>query len=114
MAAAKRYVVKVRPGWLEYFALYVAVALASGECKSPVFKVITAPLEDFQRKLLDEFRAKLPEVEAEKALVAGRLKSAKSLAQKGEPDEAQAAQEPARAPRPRCPRAALRAWAPVV
>ncbi|MGD0680044.1 MAG: DUF3987 domain-containing protein [Polyangiaceae bacterium] len=48
---AKKIAVEVKPGWLEPTNLYVAVALAPGEGKSPIFAAATAPLREWEREL---------------------------------------------------------------
>jgi hypothetical protein len=48
---AKKVAVEIKPGWLEPTNLYVAVALAPGEGKSPIFAAATAPLREWEREL---------------------------------------------------------------
>ena len=43
---AKKISVEIKPGWHEPTNLYVAVALAPGEGKSPIFAAATAPLRE--------------------------------------------------------------------
>ena len=48
---AKKIAVEIKPGWCEPTNLYVAVALAPGEGKSPIFAAATAPLHEWEREL---------------------------------------------------------------
>ena len=48
---AKKIAVEIKPGWLEPTNLYVAVALAPGEGKSPVFAAATAPLREWEQEI---------------------------------------------------------------
>ena len=48
---AKKIAVEIKPGWHEPTNLYVAVALAPGEGKSPIFAAATAPLREWERDL---------------------------------------------------------------
>jgi hypothetical protein len=48
---AKKIAVEIKPGWREPTNLYVAVALAPGEGKSPIFAAATAPLREWEREL---------------------------------------------------------------
>jgi len=48
---AKKIAVEIKPGWREPTNLYIAVALAPGEGKSPVFAAATAPLREWEREL---------------------------------------------------------------
>jgi hypothetical protein len=48
---AKKIAVEIKPGWHEPTNLYVAVALAPGEGKSPIFAAATAPLREWEREL---------------------------------------------------------------
>ena len=48
---AKKVAVEIKPGWYEPTNLYVAVALAPGEGKSPIFAAATAPLREWEREL---------------------------------------------------------------
>lgn len=48
---SKKWVVKIHDGWKEPLNLYVVVVAESGERKSPVFKALTGPINDFERSL---------------------------------------------------------------
>jgi hypothetical protein len=48
---AKKIAVEIKPGWMEPTNLYVAVGLAPGEGKSPIFAGATAPLREWEREL---------------------------------------------------------------
>jgi replicative DNA helicase len=50
-ASAKRFEVKIRPGWIEPVNLYLLVALASGTRKSVVFEAATAPIVEYEAEL---------------------------------------------------------------
>jgi replicative DNA helicase len=61
LAAAKNIEIEVGTGWCEPPNLYIAVALRSGEAKSPAHRAATRPVYDFQemlrRRWLDEVAA---------------------------------------------------------
>lgn len=59
---AKTVEVVARAGWVEPVNVYVVVALPPGERKSPVFRVMSAPIEDLERELLPSLK---PDDEAE-------------------------------------------------
>jgi hypothetical protein len=62
-AAGGRAVVEVRPGWREPVNLYVVVALPPGERKSPAFKLLTAPILDAERALIDAAAPRIDEAD---------------------------------------------------
>ena len=51
----RRRCVEVKPGWVEYPVLWIVVVARSGDRKTPVFLVATAPLRTKQRELLAEY-----------------------------------------------------------
>jgi len=59
LCTAKKYFVSVRSDWPEPLNLYVAVALKSGESKSPAFTVATRPVARF---VTEERRRREPEI----------------------------------------------------
>ncbi|MFH1688883.1 MAG: YfjI family protein, partial [Candidatus Eisenbacteria bacterium] len=59
LCTAKKYSVSVRSDWPEPINLYVAVALKSGESKSPAFTVATKPVARF---VAEERRRREPEI----------------------------------------------------
>jgi hypothetical protein len=63
-AAIPAVKVRVRPNWVEPTCLYVVVALPSGERKSPVFKMITAPLEGLEAQWLSDWQRESIEASA--------------------------------------------------
>jgi hypothetical protein len=63
LTTAKKISVEIKPGWHEPTNLYVAVALAPGEGKSPIFAAATAPLREWERELRARRAPQIADVE---------------------------------------------------
>ncbi|WP_338072643.1 YfjI family protein [Halopolyspora algeriensis] len=73
--------VRVAPDWAEVLAVYTAVALPSGERKSPVLKALQTPLLEFEKQLAEE---EAPRVARQRALRDTRAKAVEKLKNKGD------------------------------
>jgi len=60
-ACAKKIIVQVDEGWIEPVNIFTATVLKPGNRKSAVFKVVVAPLEDYEE---EECRRQGPDVQA--------------------------------------------------
>jgi hypothetical protein len=79
---ARKVRVQPRPGWTEPVNLFTAVALASGERKTAVFREAQAPIQQFE---IDERARLAPEIAraaSERRMLEGRMKQAESKAAK--------------------------------
>lgn len=50
----KRFI-EIKPGWIEFAVLWIAVVARSGERKTPAFDEVTAPIRQKQKELYAEF-----------------------------------------------------------
>lgn len=76
-ASAGRLTVHAGGDWREPTNLYVAVAMVSGERKSPVFVECTQPLEDLERTLIEEASPKIAEAAVLREILEAELKALK-------------------------------------
>ena len=53
--------IEIKVGWIEYAVLWIVVVARSGERKTPVYIVVTAPLRYKQRKLLAKYLSEVRE-----------------------------------------------------
>lgn len=84
LAVSRGFFVRVRPGWTEVLVLYVAVALPSGERKSPVFAAATRVLFDYERTRRRDLAAKVREACARRAVVEREIQQAMKRGDAGE------------------------------
>ncbi len=80
LCASKKLVVEVKPGWREHLALYVAVAMASGEGKSPPFMHATAPLHKWERDQKAIVAPQRADAEEQRRLLEERLRELRKVA----------------------------------
>lgn len=81
-AAAGRCTVRLHKEWAEPLNIFAAVVLPSGERKSPTFKVITEPLEEREKSLLEAYRPEIETQKAEHDILETQLQAAKTAAAK--------------------------------
>jgi putative DNA primase/helicase len=87
-ALAKRIEIEPKPGWREPVNLFVVVAMPSGERKSSLFRLVTQPLDDFEREENERLAPLIERNRNELALLDAELKQARSDAvKKRKPDE---------------------------
>lgn len=86
-AIAGKITVQVKRGWREPVGLYVAVALGSGERKSPVFAAVTHPLEEFERWLVRQAQPEIAAATIRRSIADNAAKDAENRAMKAKLDE---------------------------
>ena len=86
-ALAKRVEVHVRGDHIEPVNLYVAVAMEPGERKSQVFRVVSAPLVEFERKENERLAPTIAQNANERAILEASLRHAQNLAAKAKKAE---------------------------
>jgi hypothetical protein len=79
---AKRYIVLIRPGWVEPVNLLVAVALLPGERKSAVFRDASGPVLELEREEVERTTADIARAAADHRILEARLKQAEQRAGK--------------------------------
>jgi hypothetical protein len=77
---AKGLEVEAMPGWREPVNLYVVVALDSGERKSAVFRDAVAPVEAYERVLIERTAPLIAERQQERRIAEAAVKRAESTA----------------------------------
>lgn len=82
--------IEERPGLYHHPALFFAIIADSGERKSPVFKIMTAPLERWAEEQSESYNREVATVQAENAVVDSLLASMKRQASKETNDEKRA------------------------
>ena len=93
-ALAKRVEVHIRGDWWEPVNLFVAVAMESGERKSGAFRVVSAPLSEFEQEENERLAPAIERNRAELAMLAAELKHAQSeAAKRTKPQERDAARK---------------------
>lgn len=80
---------EVREGWIETLNLYIAIALLSGESKSPVFRAMTAALRVLESEMLKEVQDEIVEARVRKATADGRAEDLTRIAAKTKGDYAE-------------------------
>jgi hypothetical protein len=87
-ALARRFRVRIRPGWPEPTNLFTVVTLPPGDRKSAVFTAALAPVHAHEKKLIAEAAPKIAELNSEHRMLAARLKATEDKAAKSvKPDE---------------------------
>jgi hypothetical protein len=81
-AAAGHCTVRISKEWAEPLNVFVAVALPSGERKSPTFRVMTEPIEEREKSLLEAYRPEFETQKAEHDILETQLQAAKTAAAK--------------------------------
>jgi Protein of unknown function (DUF3987) len=71
--------VQVRENWTEPVNLFLAVALRSGEKKTPAYRRAIRPIRDFERDEKVRLSPILADVESEKAFLEARIKKIKGM-----------------------------------
>lgn len=94
-ALAGRFELELRRGWVEPLNIWTAVALASGERKSPVLQEIAAPVFGFERTEMERLKSKIAEARARRDIEETALDRAKKDAAKGDGPEADEARQQA-------------------
>jgi replicative DNA helicase len=79
-ALAKKVVVRVRQGWTEAVNLYLIAALKPGEGKSPVFKAMIDPVEQFELEEKERMASSIRDARNEQEVLEARLKKQKTAA----------------------------------
>jgi replicative DNA helicase len=87
-ALAKKYAVEARPGWIEPLNLMLAVALPSGNRKSPVFSAATAPIYDFEKNHREEWTRAFQQSSTAYSIAEKALRKAEEEAAKAEGPDA--------------------------
>ncbi len=82
---AKRVFVRVRNKWTEPLSLYILVALASGEGKSPVFRLLVKPVKLLEERLGREAAPVIRELQARKKVAEADAKTAQKAAEDAQP-----------------------------
>lgn len=82
LALARKFQAVVRPGWFEALALYVVVALGSGNRKSAVFDSVTVPVEQHERSLVPGHRQRVAAATTDRARLQAELKEKSENARK--------------------------------
>lgn len=97
LAAARHFLIDVRPGWEEPCNLWIVVAAPPADRKSPIFKHATEAVHAYAEGEAERLAPRIRDLEIERHILAGQLESAKSAAVKGKPydggDAHQAARE---------------------
>jgi hypothetical protein len=86
-AIAKVAEVEIWEGWREQTNLYVAVGMRSGSRKTTVFQRMTAPIEEYEARLVEETAEEIAEQRTRYKIYEERLKKAQTKAAKAEGDE---------------------------
>ena len=97
-AAAGKFIVKVRMGWIEPVNLYLVIALPPAERKSAVVSAISAPIEAFEDAEIARMAPEIAAISAKLKIAEGRLAKAQQLAVKADKNvfERQAAEKTAK------------------
>lgn len=82
VALGKRARIEERPGLYHWPALFLAAIAASGERKSPVFKALTSPLEDWAEDQREEWEALRLKVKAKDQAIDLAISGLKAQAKK--------------------------------
>jgi len=93
-ALAKRIEVHVLPDWTEPVNIFVVVVMESGERKSAVFRIVVAPLIEFEQEENERLAPLIEQNQAELAMLTAEKKHLHGKAAKAtKPDERQAARQ---------------------
>lgn len=87
-ALAGTFEIELRPGWVEPLNLWTAVALPSGERKTPVFREIAAPIFQFQKTEMERLGPAIAEARVRREIEESTLDRAKRDAAKLDGPEA--------------------------
>ncbi len=79
---AKKARILLKPGWTEPLNLFVAVVLPPAERKSAVFSDVTAPMEAFEKDLVERVKPQIAEAMGRRTLLEERYKQALRVAAK--------------------------------
>jgi replicative DNA helicase len=72
--------------WVEHVNLYLVAAMTAGSGKSPVFKVMIAPVVELEKHLTKVMRSTIREAEIKQDLLGRRVKAATEAAAKADTD----------------------------
>lgn len=86
-AVSKSHIVQLKPDWHEPLNLYVVISMPPASRKSPIFKAIMQPIEDFERNLKREILPRITQRDEEIELYREQIKQALRVAAKAEPDD---------------------------
>jgi len=88
IAAAGRLVVHVRSTWKEPMALYLATALPPSSGKSPAFRAMLGPIDEWEAAQIDSAAGRISELDQERRILEKKMKR---LEDSDRADEARAA-----------------------
>lgn len=88
---AKKVEIKAGPGWCEPCNLYAVVALPPAHRKSAVFRDVTQPLEDIERRTAEQLAETIADKEHQHKIVAQALRVAEKKAARALPEDRPAA-----------------------
>jgi replicative DNA helicase len=86
-AAAKRYVVKLSGAWYEPVNLFTLVVLPPGSRKSAVFRLITHPVEEYERTVNLLIGPEIAQAESQQKILQGRLSKLQQDAARAKEDD---------------------------
>ncbi len=88
-ALQKKFIVVVRPGWVEPVNIYTEVVLPPGERKTAVYEEIIEPLEEYEVEITEKLSPEIAEEKSKKKILEEKLKVAQQQAAKADdPEEA--------------------------
>jgi len=76
-AVSKRYRIQARQGWVELLGLYCLTLLETGNRKSSTLRELLAPIEDFERRLVEEKRGTFEMAKHERDILKARIEDLK-------------------------------------
>jgi hypothetical protein len=91
-AVQKKYEVEARPGWTEPVTLWGAGVLEASARKSPTFRQVMAPVQEYERRAADAVEADRTAALDRREILEARLEEAKKRAVKAGADERVAAE----------------------
>jgi hypothetical protein len=98
-AVQKKAELHVRDGWKVPLSLWGAGIMESGGRKSPTYKHMNAPVEEYERRLRKQVRKQHKQSKDKREVLEARLKAAKSRASNAEGEEREEAERNVRAAR---------------
>jgi hypothetical protein len=85
-AAAKRFVVALSGQWYEPTNLFAMVVLPPGSRKSAVFRLVTHPIEEYERAVNQQLEPEIAQAESQQKILQGRLSKLQQEAARAKED----------------------------